>query len=160
MEVKATQKHIRMATRKVRLVCALIRGLDVEDARHTLRFTRKAIAPEIQKLLQSVVANATNNNKLEKANLFVKEVLVNQGPTMKRVMPRSQGRAYRILKRSSHVTIVLGEKVASQKKELATKKVEQAVKSPEPTINSEAKAKKSSSSRKPTTKRSPEGKST
>ena len=113
MQVQASQQHIRMATRKVRLVANLIRGLDVEDARTTLLFTRKAITPVISKILQSAVANAVNNNKLDKKKLFVKEILVNQGPTMKRVMPRSQGRAYRILKRTSHVTIVLDERISS-----------------------------------------------
>ena len=110
MEAKASVKFVRMSPRKVQIVCDLIRGKDVSAAAAILMNTRKAACEPLMKLLKSAVANAENNHGMNTDKLFVKEVHVGPGPVMKRVMPRAQGRAYRILKRTSHITLVLGEK--------------------------------------------------
>ena len=96
MEARAIVRNVRMTPRKIKLICDLIRG--------------KAACEPMEKLLKSAVANAENNHGMNTDKLYVKEVHVGPGPIMKRVMPRAQGRAFRILKRTSHVTLVLGEK--------------------------------------------------
>lgn len=110
MEVKAKAKQIRIAPRKVRLVVDLVRGKDVKDAISILRLTPKASSTVVEKLLLSAVANAKHNNQLEAANLFIKEAFVDEGPTLKRFLPRAKGSASQILKRTSHITIVLAER--------------------------------------------------
>jgi large subunit ribosomal protein L22 len=109
MEVRAKLSRLRIAPRKVRLVVDVLRGMDVEKAEQQLQFMQKGAALPINKLLKSAVANAVNNFKLEKSNLFIKEVTVNDGPVLKRWKPRAFGRATEILKRSSHILIVLDE---------------------------------------------------
>jgi large subunit ribosomal protein L22 len=109
MEVKAKLSRLRIAPRKVRLVVDVLRGMDVEKAEHQLQFMQKGAALPVLKLLKSAVANAVNNFKLEKNNLFIKEITVNDGPVLKRWKPRAFGRATEILKRSSHILIVLEE---------------------------------------------------
>jgi len=106
---KAIAKYIRISSRKVRIVIDLIRGKKVNDALAILRFTPKAAAPVVEKLLRSAIANAENNLDLNRDNLYVAEVYANQGPSLKRFMPRAKGSASPILKRSSHITIVLDE---------------------------------------------------
>lgn len=109
MEVKAKLSRLRIAPRKVRLVVDVLRGMDVEKAEHQLQFMQKGSALPVQKLLKSAVANAVNNFKLEKSNLFIKEITVNDGPVLKRWRPRAFGRATEILKKSSHILLVLDE---------------------------------------------------
>ena len=109
-EVKSVAKYVRIAPRKVRIVMNLIRGKQVDDAFAILKFTPKRGATLIAKVLKSAVANAENNFSMDKDNLVVSECFVTPGPIMKRIMPRAQGRAYRILKRTSHITVVLKEK--------------------------------------------------
>ncbi|MEA3272116.1 MAG: 50S ribosomal protein L22 [Patescibacteria group bacterium] len=116
MEIKASVKYIRKSPRKVRLVVDLIRGLDVKDAENQLKFTPKLAKEPILKLLRSAIANAENNFQLKKENLFIKKIVVDEGPTLKRWHPRAHGRAATIRKRSSHIDIVLGEKVLTEKK--------------------------------------------
>lgn len=111
MEVKAVLRRYRVAPRKVRLVVNLIRGLDVNKALEQLEFVDKKSAIAIVKLLNSAVANAVNNFSLEKSNLYVKSIFVDQGPVFRRWMPKAHGRATKIKKYTSHVTIVLDEKV-------------------------------------------------
>lgn len=123
MEVKAQVKYIRMSPRKVRLVVNLIRGLDIEEAAHQLRFMTKAAAKPVLKLLNSAIANAVNNFKLQKENLYIKDITVNSGPTLKRWQPRAFGRATPIRKRSSHIEIVLAEKKVSKRSVEKTKVV-------------------------------------
>ena len=110
MEARAYLKHIRIAPRKVKIVCDLIRGKDVKNAAAILMTTPKAASEPMAKLLKSAVANAENNHEMKPEKLFVKSVFVCPGPIMKRVRPRAQGRAFRINKRTSHITMVLAEK--------------------------------------------------
>ncbi len=109
MEVKAQLKYYRVAPRKVRLVTDVIRGIGVKSAIGQLKNLSKKSATDILKLLDSAIANATNNFSLDKDNLFIKKIFVNQGPALKRWMPRAHGRAGRILKFTSHITIILDE---------------------------------------------------
>ena len=110
MEAKAILRNARIAPRKVQIVLNLIRGKDYEVAMATVKHTPKAASEYLEKLLKSAAANAENNHNMDKNNLYVAECYVCPGPIMKRIMPRAQGRAYRILKRTSHVTVVLKEK--------------------------------------------------
>ncbi|SDA09757.1 large subunit ribosomal protein L22 [Ruminococcus sp. YE71] len=110
MEAKAIVKTARIAPRKVKIVLDLIRGKDYEVALATVKHTPKAASEYLEKLLKSAAANAENNHNMDSKNLYVAECYVCPGPIMKRIMPRAQGRAYRILKRTSHITVVLKEK--------------------------------------------------
>ena len=110
MEAKAIAKNVRIAPRKARVVMDLIRGKSVADAFAILKFTPKVGAEAIEKVLKSAVANAENNFDMNVDNLYVSTCFVDQGPTMKRIHPRSRGQAFKILKRTSHVTIVVDEK--------------------------------------------------
>ena len=110
MEVKAKLRFVRVSPRKARLVADLVRGKGSEEAVNTLAFTRKASAKMIGKLLKSAIANATQKKTIDVDRLFVKRITVDQGPTMKRFMPRALGRATTIRKRTSHISIVLDEK--------------------------------------------------
>ena len=110
MEAKAVAKYIRVAPRKVRVVMDLIRGKNVADAFAILKFTPKVGADVIEKVLKSAVANAENNFDMNVDKLYVSSAFVDQGPTLKRIHPRSRGQAFRILKRTSHVTVVVEER--------------------------------------------------
>ena len=110
MEARAYLKYARIAPRKVQIVLDLIRGQDAQLARAILKHTPKAAGEPLEKLLNSAVANAENNFNMDKNNLYVAECYVCPGPTLKRIRPRAQGRAFRVLKRTSHVTMVLKEK--------------------------------------------------
>jgi len=111
MEVKARLRYLRIAPRKVRAMADLIRGKGVEDALTVLKFMRKSSSDPLYKLVSSALANATNmNRKVDTDSLIVKTVFVDQGPTIKRFMPRSMGRANKINKKTSHITVVLDEK--------------------------------------------------
>ena len=106
---RATARYVRISSRKVKIVIDLIRGKKVDEALAILMYTPKAAAPVVEKLLLSAIANAENNLNLDKSNLYVAQAMVGPGPIMKRIRPRAQGRAYRIEKRSSHITLVLKE---------------------------------------------------
>ena len=110
MEAKAMLKYARISNRKVAIVLDLIRNKPVGEAMAILKHTPKSASILVEKLLASAVANAENNNGMSRSNLYVAECFANKGPTMKRIHPRAQGRAYRIEKRMSHITIVLDEK--------------------------------------------------
>jgi len=110
MEAKAHAKSIRIAPRKAQLVVDLIRGKQVGEAIAILRHTPKAASPVVEKLLNSAIANAEHNYSLDVTKLVVTQAYVNQGPTMKRFRPRAMGRASRINKRTSHITLVVAEK--------------------------------------------------
>jgi len=110
MESKAHAKSIRIAPRKAQLVVDLIRGKQVGEAIAILRHTPKAASPVLEKLLNSAIANAEHNYSLDVTKLVVTQAYVNQGPTMKRFRPRAMGRASRINKRTSHITLVVAEK--------------------------------------------------
>ncbi|UOE94256.1 MULTISPECIES: 50S ribosomal protein L22 [Bacillaceae] len=110
MQAKAVAKQVRIAPRKVRLVVDLIRGKQVGEAVAILRHTPKAASPVVEKLLNSAIANAEHNYEMEPNNLYISEVFVDEGVTLKRFRPRAMGRASRINKRTSHITLVVSEK--------------------------------------------------
>jgi len=113
MEAKATNKYLSSSPRKMRLVIDLIRGKAVDQAIEILHFSPKHAAKDAEKVLRSAVANLFNKDEEsnhEPSDLFVKEVYVNQGPTLKRMMPAPMGRAYKVRKRSNHLTIVIASK--------------------------------------------------
>lgn len=110
MEARAIARYIRISPRKVRLVVDLIRGKSLEEARAILRYLNKRAALPVAKVLESAAANAVNNHDMLEDRLFVKAAYVDEGPALKRVLPRARGRADIIKKRTSHITIVLGEK--------------------------------------------------
>ena len=110
MEAKAHLKYARISPRKVKIVLDLIRGKDVATAMAILKNTPKSASEYLTKLLRSAVANAEHNFNMDASKLYVSECFVCPGPTLKRIMPRAQGRAYRILKRTRHVTIAVSEK--------------------------------------------------
>jgi large subunit ribosomal protein L22 len=109
MESRAIAKYIRMSPQKVRLVVDLVRGKRVEEASQILLYTRKYAAGHVSKVLNSALANAKQNPNIDEKILFVKEVFVDQGPSLKRWRARAQGRAAAIKKRMSHITVVLDE---------------------------------------------------
>ena len=109
MEAKAHARQIRISPQKARLVADLVRGKDVETAINTLRFMPKKGARILRKVIESALANASQNEAIDVDTLYVKTIFVDGGPMLKRIMPRAQGRANRILKRSSHITVVLDE---------------------------------------------------
>lgn len=104
---KAVARYIRIAPRKVRIVLDIIRGKSFKEAEAILLNTRKAASEVILKVLRSAAANAENNLNLSREDLYVAETFADQGPTLKRIRPRSQGRAYRIEKKTSHITVIL-----------------------------------------------------
>jgi large subunit ribosomal protein L22 len=107
---RAIARHIRISPSKARLVIDLIRGKQVDSALAILAFTPKAASPVVTKLLNSAIANAENNLSMDRADLFVAEVFADAGPTLKRFVARSRGSASPMLKRTSHITIVLDQK--------------------------------------------------
>ena len=106
---RATAKYVRIAPRKVKIVVDLIRGKSVKEAEAILLYTPKAATEPVMKVLKSAVANAENNLEMNRDELYVAEVYANQGPTLMRFRPRAQGRASRIRKRTSHITVVLDQ---------------------------------------------------
>ena len=110
MEAKAIAKNVRIAPRKARVVMDIIRGKSVADAFAILKFTPKVGAEIIEKVLKSAVANAENNFDMNVDNLYVSTCFVDQGPTMKRIHPRSRGQAFKILQRTSHITVAVEER--------------------------------------------------
>jgi large subunit ribosomal protein L22 len=110
MEARANAKHVRVGPRKARLVVDLIRGKHVDEASAILRFSPRAAAEIVGKVLNSAVANAEKNHKIRPETLYVSEAFVNEGPTLKRWRPRAMGRATRIDKRTSHITIVVKQR--------------------------------------------------
>ena len=110
MEVKSTAKSVRVTPRKARLVLDLIRGKDIKEAQAILKFTPRAASPVILKVLNSAVANATHNHNRDDTKLYVKACYADEARTLKRWMPRAKGSASQILKRQSHITVVVDEK--------------------------------------------------
>ena len=113
MESKAILRFVRVSPQKARLVANLVRGMDVPDAIEALQFTHKKSAPIVRKLIESAVANAEykakrGDDELDIDDLFVKTICVDGGPSLRRFRPRAQGRATKILKKTSHITVVLG----------------------------------------------------
>ncbi|PKM91259.1 50S ribosomal protein L22 [Candidatus Falkowbacteria bacterium HGW-Falkowbacteria-1] len=128
MEVKASLKHLRISPRKTRLVAGVVRGLEVNKAINQLKFLNKKAAKPVLKLLESAIASAVNNYDLDKNNLTIKEIRIDEGKVLKRWMPRAHGRATVLRKKMSHVNLVLSEIVDSGKKEAKKVEVEAPVK--------------------------------
>lgn len=110
MEAKAYLRYVRIAPRKVQIVLDLIRKQPVEKAMAIIKHTPKVASEHLEKLLKSAIANAQNNHSMNVDSLYVAECFVCPGPILKRIRPRAQGRAFRVLKRTSHITLVLKEK--------------------------------------------------
>jgi len=109
-EAKAIARSVRVAPRKARLVVDLIRGKNVNEAFAILFNTNRGVSPDVAKVLNSAVANAENNFGMDRDKLYVKETYVDEGTTLKRFQPRAKGSAFEILKRTSHITVVVAEK--------------------------------------------------
>ena len=110
MEARAELRQVRISPRKVGVVLDLIRNKPCDMAMAILKHTPKAACEPLEKLLKSAIANAENNHNMDKNNLYVAECFVAPGPVLKRMRPRAQGRAFRVLKRTSHITIALKER--------------------------------------------------
>jgi len=110
MDVKATAKTVRYTPRKVRLVLDTIRGKNVDEALAILKFTPNQAAGAVAKVVKSAAANAKNNHQLDETKLYVKTCYADEGIVMKRFMPRAKGNAAQILKRTSHITVVVSER--------------------------------------------------
>ena len=116
LEVKATAKYIRTSAQKAGLVLELIRGKKAAEALSILRFTKKSVARDIEKALRSAIANAVTvadrnqKRRLDEDDLYVSQAYANQGPSFKRVRPAPQGRAYRVIKRTTHLTVHVAER--------------------------------------------------
>jgi len=135
MEVKAKISYLRVAPRKVRLVADLIRGKSTERAQDILNFTAKKASLPLMKLLKQALANAKNNFQLDPANLYISKIFVDEGPKYKRWQARARGQAYEIQKKTSHITIILGEasgKRKARKKAAPKKEIEKEKKVEEP----------------------------
>lgn len=107
---KAHARHIRISSRKVKIVIDLIRGKDVDDALAILMYTPKAASPIVSKLINSAIANAVNNLEMDRDSLYIAEIYANPGPTLKRYLPRARGSAAPVLKRPSHISVVLDQR--------------------------------------------------
>lgn len=123
MEARAQARYVRVTPMKARRVIDLIRGLSASDAQAVLRFAPQAASEPIGKVLDSAIANATNNHAMDARSLVVASAFVDEGPTMKRIRPRAQGRAYRIRKRSSHITVVVSDGVTPAPRAVVKKAV-------------------------------------
>lgn len=109
METKAVAKYIRISPQKARLIADVVRGMDVDRALITLKFMPKKGARILRKVIESAVANAIQTETIDADTLYVKSILIDGGPMLKRMRPRAMGRATRILKRTSHITVVVDE---------------------------------------------------
>ena len=109
-QAEATLKYARISSRKVKIVADLIKGKDVNEALAILKYTPKASSEILEKLLKSAIANAENNHHMAHEKLYVADIYANQGPTLKRIRPAAKGSAFRIRKRTSHITIKLRER--------------------------------------------------
>jgi large subunit ribosomal protein L22 len=118
LEAKAVEKYIRISSSKVKLVIDLIKDKSAEDAIDLLALTPRAAAVAVKKAIQSAVANAVENNKVKEENLFISNIYVNEGPTLKRFKPRARGRASRIRKRTSHITVIVSDGKAEKVEEV------------------------------------------
>ena len=110
MEAKAVWRYCRIAPRKARVVANLVRGRSVDEAMALLEFTPKRAAGIIKKVLKSAAANADDLGTLDVDRLYIKQITVDQGPTLRRFRPRAQGRAYRVNKKTSHIRVVVAER--------------------------------------------------
>jgi large subunit ribosomal protein L22 len=115
MEARAQARYVRVTPMKARRVVDLIRGMKADDAAAVLRFAPQAAAEPVRKVLESAMANAEDSKGLSAETLYVAQAYVDEGPTMKRFRPRAQGRAYRVNKRTSHITVIVEERTPAQR---------------------------------------------
>jgi large subunit ribosomal protein L22 len=115
MEARAQARFVRVTPMKARRVVDVIRGMKADEAAALLRFAPQSAAEPVRKVLESAIANAESNDGLMPDSLYVAEAYVDEGPTMKRFRPRAQGRAYRVAKRTSHITVVVEERTPVQR---------------------------------------------
>jgi large subunit ribosomal protein L22 len=113
LEAKAHLRYVRISPRKARLVVDMIRGMDTTEAKAVLNFVPKKAARIVKKLLESAISNAVKNHGMKEENLYISKIYVDKGPTLKRWKPRARGRADRILKRTSHITIYVSQREGS-----------------------------------------------
>jgi large subunit ribosomal protein L22 len=128
MKTKAVSKYNRISARKTRLVANMVRGEKAANAFYILKFTPQKAARLVEKTLKSAVANAENNFSAGKEDLFISEIMIDEGPTLKRYRPRARGMASAIMKRTSHVTIVLESKEKQNKKKVKGEQAEKKLK--------------------------------
>jgi len=133
VEAHATAKYVRTSAQKAGLVLALIRGVDVANALATLKFSRKLIARDIAKVLQSAIANAQQKDGFggDVDRLFVSKCWADQGPSMKRIRPAPMGRAFRVVKRTAHLTVAVAERPAKKAPAASVKKSSKRAKAPQ-----------------------------
>jgi large subunit ribosomal protein L22 len=148
MEVRAILRYAKISPFKVREVTRAIQGLPVSAALDLLAFTPKKAAVLINKTLKSAVANAENNANLKVAGLVVKEAVVGEGPTIKRMMPRARGSGSRILKRTSHIRIVLTDEIKIENRETRKARLKQEAKAGKPDAQGETKTHKPKAAKK------------
>jgi large subunit ribosomal protein L22 len=110
MEVKATAKYMRISAQKVRRIVGAIKGKPAEAGINALKFMPQKSAGLVEKILRSAIANADQNAKMDVDSLVIKNIIVDEGPTLKRFRARARGRASRILKRTSHITVIVSER--------------------------------------------------
>ncbi len=151
MDVHAKLRYLRMSPRKVRLIIDVIRGMKAEEAETRLTFLPKAAAYPVLKLLRSAMANAEHNFKLSRADLWVKTVMADGGPTLHRWQPRAMGRATPIRKRTTHVTLVLSDEKPAAKP--AKRGIKKAVAAPTGTPEAKKPAARKPAAKKPTAKK-------
>jgi large subunit ribosomal protein L22 len=142
---RAVARHVRISPNKARRVVNLVRGLPAREALTVLQFAPQAASVQVQKVLASAMANAENNERLDPDALLVSEAYVDEGPTLKRFRPRAQGRAYRIRKRTCHITIAVEAVQVAAPPRKAAKKAAPAAKSAAPAAKKAAPAKKAAS---------------
>ena len=159
MEARAQARYVRVTPMKARRVINLIRGMNAADAQAVLTFAPQAASEPIGKVLASAIANATNNHAMDSRGLVVSEAFVDEGPTMKRIRPRAQGRAYRVRKRSSHITVIVSDGVAIIKPAKAVKPVKP-VKPAKEAAPPKAEAKAPAAKKAPAEKKAPAVKKT
>jgi len=153
MEARAQARYVRVTPMKARRVIDLIRGMNAADAQAVLKFAPQAASEPIGKVLDSAIANATNNHAMDARGLVVSAAFVDEGPTMKRIRPRAQGRAYRIRKRSSHITVIVsdGAPIVPVLKTPVAKKAPAAA--PKPVVEEALVAKKAPAKKAPVAKK-------
>ncbi len=150
MEARAQARYVRVTPMKARRVIDLIRGMNADDAQALLRFAPQAASEPVGKVLASAVANAANNHSMDTKELTISEAFVDEGPTMKRIRPRAQGRAFRILKRSSHITVIVSDGIAMP---TITRPVKPAKAAPAPKVEKPAKSEKTEANDAPVVKK-------
>ena len=158
MEARAQARYVRVTPMKARRVIDLIRGMQASDAQDVLRFAPQAASEPVGKVLASAIANATNNHAMDARGLVVAQAFVDEGPTLKRIRPRAQGRAFRVGKRTSHITVIVSDGVEvapAPKVKAAAKAAPKAAPKAETKDETAPAAEETSTTKKATAKKAP-----